>query len=812
MSLPDRIDLIRQSTDVTGIDFIQVSSDQLSLTIFFHHLALPGSLQSDLETITVDDIEISSLSKVEPEFVTVTSINLPITLIDNRPALQIQVAEPGGFGFYQLSINHPSIDTYFNHLPFSFKVNCPSELDCKVEAEPCPPRASRDFPVDYRARDFASFQQVLSDFAHQRYPQWQDRLEADQGVMLMEILSALGDELSYSQDRIKRETNIAEASQRRTLKHFAQLLDYAIDNGAAATGWLDVQVNADDTLAAGTGVTDIHGQVVFEVGQGLSDIGKTFALAVSRNQFSPYIFNEEDTCLWRGSFSLTLSGHHASALLPDANIDPVGKWLLLSTQPAQPDHPLVRTMVRVVDAIEDIDPVTAEQVTEIFWDTPLDNDFDLETLVVRGNLIPITAGQTVPPMTAAPLQFRVGPVTDPASPEADFAQTLERCGANSQLSQKHDAVGRIKHLIPLESSAAAELTWLENDGASQPEIILHDGDGTQWFWLPQFIGEEVATPTQSVFTLEYGSYNTIFNSESPKEKISFVDYASNNGVTIRLGDGEFGKAPARGQVFELRYRLGNGKRTNISRDSILRFVSELAEPPSKPSFVDSVTNPIALINGRDQESMEQIKINLPQAYQAETYRAVTIDDYQTIAERLEWIQQAGASFRWTGSWPTIFVTPDPYDNVGLLPEQRETLQAHLARVRMAGRDVCVKEPRYANVDLEIKVCVAQSAYRGQVKQAVLRTLFGYGTQKGFFDPDNFTFGSALERAQLMSAIQAVAGVKAVNGMRIRRRGFFDWRNFTEWKFSVAVNELIAVANNTLLPERGSVRLIMEGGA
>jgi hypothetical protein len=102
-----------------------------------------------------------------------------------------------------------------------------------------------------------------------------------------------------------------------------------------------------------------------------------------------------------------------------------------------------------------------------------------------------------------------------------------------------------------------------------------------------------------------------------------------------------------------------------------------------------------------------------------------------------------------------------------------------------------------------------------VKEAVLEALFGHRgvrPRPGFFSPDNWTFGTALERAQLEAAIQEVPGVRAVEDIFIRRRGWFAKRLFSELVYSVAADEIIRVENNRELPERGAVRLVMEGGA
>ena len=93
-----------------------------------------------------------------------------------------------------------------------------------------------------------------------------------------------------------------------------------------------------------------------------------------------------------------------------------------------------------------------------------------------------------------------------------------------------------------------------------------------------------------------------------------------------------------------------------------------------------------------------------------------------------------------------------------------------------------------------------------------RSESGVLSQTGFFSPDNFTFGTPLERATLEAAIQGVPGVRAVEGMRIRHRGWFDWQDFTELSYEVGKDEIIRVENDPLHPERGSLRLIMEGGA
>jgi hypothetical protein len=635
-------------------------------------------------------------------------------------------------------------------------------------------------------------------------------------MMLVEVMSALGDEFAYANDRIAREHTIEDASQRRSLRHLAALVDYPIDEGSGAFAWVDVQANAPGVLNAGTGITDARNQVVFELGRGLVDSAATFAVSNTRNAFAPYLWDEDAVCLFVGGTKLTLVGQHAVEFLPDLAIDPVGKWVLLETVPTDPAKPERRLAVRVTRATNANDPLNGNPITEIEWDKGTPFELDLETLVVRGNLVPATSGAT------KTLQFRIGPspVGLPFLPSA-----LERVGPNHDLTDVPDAAAdedsidlpppmrRVKYLFSLPGSDSTPLVWLRSrEGDMRPEVSITDSGGVDWEWMEALIGDEVASVTRRAYTLEDGTYRTVFAVDRLGGRFEFADYATSAGSTIRLGDGEFGRKPDDGEIFDVRFRLYHGRLANVAPDTLVRFVTEFAKPPVKPPFVDTITNPLPAEGGRDAESDESIRINAPQAFRQRPLRAVRPEDYAEIAGRLPWVQQAGAVLRWTGSWATMFVTPDPRDEFGLSRAHRKELEELMDRVRQAGRDVRVLDPRYADVDLEIMVCVAPDAYPGEVKERVLIALFGDRDTVGFFDPDNFTFGTPLYRAALMATVQNVAGVRAVEKMRIRRRGYFDWRDFNEFAYRVGSNEMLRVTNDRLLPERGAVRLLMEGGA
>jgi len=826
MTGPDRLELLLNTAQnkVVGLDFVYVDSFQTTLDVYF----LPpekqrASVLLSNPALQADQVHIycPAEGKNVPE-VKVSGMNWIV--VDNRDVLRITVAKPGGFALYRLWIDDSRIDPYFvdaaptekrhsrghNDIPFSFKAHCPSDLDCRLCEHECPLETGVDFSVDYRARDFWSFRRALLDFASLRYPDWKDRLEADAGVMLAEVMSALGDELAYYQDRVAREAYLETASQRRSLRRHARLVDYSVHDGLGATTWLDVNASAVGAIPAGTQVSanlDYGEPVKFEVGRGLADaVAKaTYGVDPVRNALTPHIWDEDDACLPVGTTELFVNGHHKGNLPLDDKRKgkPDGRWVLLQTSPenrALARRWLVR-LIQVDDQKDPLvdDPVTGHDITHLVWEDAqaLPFELDLTTLEVHANLVPATAGET-----QADVYFAIGKTDHPTAKLA-----VERAG--------HD--GSIAYLFSLPGSDSQPLVWLgEDPRLARPEIRLVEWEfntltnlwveGDEWSWQRTLVGVNSSESDDLHFTLDDGTWAGVVRYQRQGKEILHSDYASGKGVTLRFGDGVFGRIPPRETVFKVSYRLGGGRQANLPADSITQ---------ASLGFVTAMTNPLPLTDGLDAETPTEVIKYAPEAFRAETFRAVRPEDYAAAAEKLAWIQRAGAVFRWTGSWLSAFVTPDPRRAASLTGAQRAELRDQMDRYRQAGREVHTFDPQYADLDLKIWICVQPASYRGETEEAVLEALLGkkgVRARAGFFSPDNFTFGTPLNRSALEAAIQAVPGVRAVECMDIRRRGWFDWRPFTELEYRAGMDRVIRLENDPLYPDRGSLKLTMEGGA
>jgi uncharacterized phage protein gp47/JayE len=128
--------------------------------------------------------------------------------------------------------------------------------------------------VDYTSKDFAGFQQSLFAYAALTMPQWTAREAGDFGVLMTDMVSYVGDILSYYQDRIANEAFLATASQRASIVNLAALIGYVPSPAIAATGTVtlvsDPAVGSSTLLPAGTALitgyqSAIDGVVTFEL-------------------------------------------------------------------------------------------------------------------------------------------------------------------------------------------------------------------------------------------------------------------------------------------------------------------------------------------------------------------------------------------------------------------------------------------------------------------------------------------------------------------------------------------------------------------
>jgi len=782
--VPDRLGKLRTSTTLNGIDFVEVKPSQTSLLVHF----LNGTPVAG----TISDARITGGDVIPEVRILDLAAGAPDT--DGRPTLRLETAAPGDFSTYTLSLQSSSLDPFYSRAEFSFKANCPGTVDCKSEPAACPPDMASTVPIDYLAKDFASFKRALLDFSAQRYPRWVERSEADLGVVLLELLSAVADDLSYTQDRVAAEAYLDTASERRSIVRHARLVDYEPRPATASRVWLQFTA-ISGPIPAGMPVyaRGPDGErIEFETGTGLRD-DSSYPADHRWNALQPYIWDKSTACLERGATEMWISGHgHGLA---------EGVRLLLDTAPEAPGEPPIREMVRLTrPPQEGTDVLLGEQVTHLVWDRTdalrKNHDLTANKTVVRGNLVPSTQGRRKTQLFSTAM--------DPPVP-VGVRRAAVRTGANDS----------IQFLFTLSEAPLAWLPPLSSpEGDPTPEIQVTEQPETPrsgWRWQRTLLSSDEFA---QVFTLDPQKYAQV-SVEAPGARQSF-DYDGDAGDTLRFGDGIFGMMPVDGAVFEVVYRVGGGSAGNAAADAITGI--DLTTPLG--ALASAVTNPFTASGGADAEPAEAIRRAAPDRFKSILLRAVRKEDYEAAAQSLSWVQRAGTQFRYTGSWHTIFTAADALETggetTGGVPSSAEAIELIdlLNRRRMAGYESYVLAPRFASLDLTIEVCAKPDAFQGHVKDALSKALSSKRLpdgQNGFFHADNFTFGQPLPRSALEAAIMAVPGVDGVRSITYRRRGRQGAPIDLPDTLPVGPDEILRVDNNLSRPERGSVQITVKGG-
>jgi len=708
--------------------------------------------------------------------------------------LVVHTDSTGDFSPYRLVLDlgaGDGFDPRLSAVELSFKVECPSDFDCREE-EGCPPAALAEPEISYLAKDYASFRRLMFDRLSAIAPGWKERNPADVGVALVELMAFVGDQLSYYQDAVATEAYLGTARLRTSVRRHARLVDYEMHEGTNARAWVVVQAGP----AADGGVlpkgTRLLTRFVAEVTVlSLEDFEKAVALGVpvfetmrdltlrsAHHEIHLYAWGDRECCLPAGATAATLKGPLPNLAEGD---------LLLFEEVLGPQtgffgdaDPLHRHVVRLTKAEAGEDPLNGQEVVEIAWDAADALPFPLclsattdgvhgaayaeNVSVARGNLVPADHGLTVPGTGAGEL---LGPVPE----EGLFRPLL--------------AEGPLTHAAPLPEdfdTRPAALLMDHRPAAAEPAVRLEDpAAGEPW------------EPRRDLLS-------------SDRFAAEFVVEMEESGrARLRFGDDENGRRPADGTTFAARYRVGHGAAGNLGAGKLVHAVTPLP--------LLAVRNPLAARGGSDPEDLEEVRRFAPQAFRVQQ-RAVTEADYAEVAELHPEVQKAAATFRWTGSWYTVFVTVDRRGGLAVDAAFERDLRNHLNFFRMAGCDLEVDGPRFVALDLALSVCVAPGYFRGHVKAALLERLSNRVLSDGslgFFHPDNWTFGQPLYLSRLYAAASAVEGVESVEVVRFRRRGRPEGTAKDDGFLPMDRLEIARLDNDRNFQENGRLELLMGGG-
>jgi hypothetical protein len=728
--------------------------------------------------------------------------------------LDIAVSAQGDFSTYWLSVGWvhvpaddswtytlTGIDRQFSVAPINFRPGCPIDFDCAPV--PCPQLPpSPDPALDYLAKDYASFQQLLLDLVTRLNPTWLETNPSDLGIALVELLAYEGDYLSYFQDAVANESFLDTVRKRVSAKRHARLVDYRMHDGRNA--WTYVHFTVSPSGATTKGVLAPGRQLLtrvdvplrnqqapppvviddawlnFDTDPSLMPV-KVFETAASarlnalNNELRLHTWGDAECCLPPGTtvchlYAVQPGG--GAAVLPDLQpgdlllFEEVKSPFTGAPADADPSH---RQMVRItrVDVATDelfdgaLDPsgnlqlrtTNPLQVLEVGWGaadaltlplclgaTLADGSVASGVSVARGNIALADHGRTVEYVVnlAPPVSAKYRI----ALPRLPITMQSQPPGQEGVVGERTDLTLDVRSVTP-----AVQLTVTDASGATD-----------LWSPVPDL--------------LDSNEFDNAF----------VVDIDDSGQGILRFGEDQYGRSISGGVHIAADYRVGNGRAGNIGAEALAHIVIPASPPPNQPTIL-SVRNPLPAQAGTDPETIEQVRQYAPTAFHAVQCRAVTEADYVAAAVTVEGVTGAVAEFRWTGSWYTAFLGIDPADpaNVVTEPGGRTSLDPMFAaavtgalhRFKLAGYDLDVRSAEYVPLQIEVHLCVDPDHFRADVVQAVFRAL-GTGVdlarRPAFFNRANWTFGQPVYLSRLYAAIDAVQGVDSAEVTVFQRYG------------------------------------------
>jgi hypothetical protein len=911
----ERALLVKKNSDLNGIDYIEVVAPQtptdLPLLLVF---CFKKILKGEISVINAENIRIEGGVRIKNIGVKWAK-PYPAVYKDYKDVNNVLVVCPttnGDFSSYTLRLVDSQVptspisgfDPYFSSDTFSFKIDCPSDFDCAPQ-HTCLPQANEEPAIDYMAKDYASFRQLMFDRLSLLIPEWKERNPADLGVTLVELLAYVGDQLSYFQDAVANEAYLGTALKRVSVRRHARLLDYRVHEGCNSRAWVVFKVSDDldsivikrgtRLIAGGLNAPTVVPDADFERASADAAVFETMhnlVLYIARNELQFYTWGEPDCCLPKGATHATVFAEKGGLSVRIFSYEELEEnsyknlensfqkrikptealanrfgldWLKDATVHTQnggfvvSDGVNVLTVTPTQDQKKAIIAIEGSQVDEFAVREKDGNVVFYANCLRIGDVLVFQEARS--PTT--------GRVAD-GDPARRCAVRLTKVAANtdSLISAGNEVLEVFwdsgdalpfplcLHKVPDPISKRLEPASvvygnvvLADHGYTKKSRLMKDTLYRDKYGIDHVTEDLGATPPNGLFRPKLvennitfaapynpkSSANSAFQYDAraalpsitilgenqlwqPKQDLlssypfaaDFVAEVDNDGTaTVRFGDGEQGRMPLpstlqyKNEFFAL-YRVGNGKQGNVGRETLTQIVNS---PDFDAKGIFWVRNPMEAQGGRDPEDIQNVQQYAPRTFRAQE-RAVTEDDYEEVLQRHPGIQKAHIVFKWTGSWYTAFVAVDRSGGLPVDNAFKQEMVQYLERFRLSGYDLEITEPVFVPLEIQLQLCLASDYLWGNVEKALLDVFSNRilpNGERGFFHPDNFTFGQIVYLSRVIEVALKVPGVSFARVKVFNRYGKQPNGEIQEGKIEVAPSEIVRLDNDFNFPENGSIK-------
>lgn len=784
------------SKTMAGLDWIDVQNvASTSATLIFHFLTggdgptLLAQIQAWNVTIESESVSAQAVAQVD-DVATVPDDSLAL-----RVRIRYSPTSEHSNHWVAAIANVSSIDPFFSRC--IFRLSMIASLNVESD-NAVPPPAEEQALVDYTARDYEAFRQLMLDRLAVTDPAYKERHPADIGITLLESLAYVADRLSYYQDAVATEALLPRARNRISIRRHTRLLDYRLSEGMNGRTWVRFEVGSNMFLKKGSALVcgfPEDGTVIDRArftGHRLLESTILFE-TMHDATLTPDCSNGIRIHAW-GSPEYRLPKSTTKAWLegPKPEGMTIGTIVLFeeslpaNSATGKPEQVQCIPVRLVREPVQQIDDLFGVTITEIEWSQAdaLPNDLIVTTIdrttstiheatLVYGNMVLADHGQTVENTfevtgDSAILQHRNLTFAAPLDVSDDTINTLSLLSPNECDAKPCVELVEISP-YPCEKHLASDALVPERKWSAQPDLL----------------------------------------GCNPFARHFVVEMDDQRRAHVRFGDGQCGRRVRSGTTMKATYRIGNGPIGNVTRDSLRHLVVDSNSLAS--SSVLRITNPLPATSGLHYEDIETAR-RLAPAQMHSDERCVTPEDYVARACMYPEVARAAATSSWMGSASAILVY---VERVASRPENSafcENVRRYLQAKSIAGTIVVVFPPQRVPLQIKLGIVIESVGNIPQVRKNVLAAL---GARLGYEPPTpqirRLEFGESVWQSDLVACAMSVAGVIYARVLRLHCAGDADSgdHNTIPEVIEIAEKELAFVANNPHFHADGYVEVEVE---
>lgn len=548
--------------------------------------------------------------------------------------------------------------------------------------------------ISYLNRDFNDYKNSLLNFSKQYYPELEnDFNDASIGSWLIDIVSNIGDNLSYHIDRVYQETNIDSAKERNSVYSMARNNGVKIPGPKASMAEVmfscELPVNGSNNSSSGMANPDWSYAPCIKKGTRVNAGNQIFELLYDVD-FNEQ-FNEE--------------GISNRTIVPKKSSNGfISKYIITKTGLVSAGETKIYS--KIIDST-DIVPF----MSFIIPDT---NVMNVESIVFKDG----RKHYKYPTTSEFMLDSENNITTDDCGKKVDLWRFFEV----DYLAQQYRWGDYI--------TKSNKVGYRGQNGNGEKDYYITKG---AWIPLRQKFMTEFTDKGYLKVIFGAGTHYEYEITDNSTE--SYSEYYKHVISSIINNDG-LGVLPKPDTTMYVMYRKGGGASSNVGQGAISNFKNLLIDLRGENKTIVNdvkrsltVTNTIPSVSGRDMPSVDEIKYLIKYNNGAQD-RCVTIKDYHDRISKLP--ARYGCPFRYGVSEENnkiMIYTLGLNENGNLteiLPEiLRENMINYLSEYRMINDLIEIKSGRIINLQFEVDMFVDKNYNTSDVVSNVIEVIKNY---------------------------------------------------------------------------------------